>query len=83
MSTSFFDILIEYIDLVFLLFSSVLFCLFIFMGYFSTRNALHYKNKNNFTDFSKIMASPIAPSITIIAPAYNESLTINTKKLHY
>ncbi len=76
MSTSFFDILIEYIDLIFLLFSSVLFCLFIFMGYFSTRNALHYKNKNSFTDLSKIMASPIAPSITIIAPAYNESLTI-------
>ncbi|GMN08852.1 glycosyltransferase [Croceitalea sp. MTPC9] len=76
MSTSLFDIVLEYIDLIFLLFSSILFCLFVFMGYFSTRNSLHYKNKNSFGDLSKVMASPIAPTITIIAPAYNESLTI-------
>ena len=76
MSTSLFDIILEYIDLVFLLFSSMLFCLFVFMGYFSTRSSLHYKNKNSFGDLSKVMASPIAPSITIIAPAFNESLTI-------
>ncbi|WP_350288559.1 glycosyltransferase [uncultured Croceitalea sp.] len=76
MSTSLFDIVLEYIDLIFLLFSSVLFCLFVFMGYFSTRSSIHYKNKNSFGDLSKVMASPIAPSITIIAPAYNESLTI-------
>ena len=76
MTTSLFDILLEYIDLIFLLFSSILFCLFVFMGYFSTRSSLHYKNKNSFGDLSKVMASPIAPTITIIAPAYNESLTI-------
>ena len=76
MSTSLFDIILEYIDLVFLLFSSMLFCLFVFMGYFSTRGSLHYKHKNSFGDLSKVMASPIAPSITIIAPAFNESLTI-------
>ncbi len=46
------------------------------MGYLSTRNSLHYKRKNSFGDLSKIMASPLAPGITIIAPAYNEGLTI-------
>ena len=46
------------------------------MGYLSTRNSIHYKNKNSFGDLSKVMASPLAPSITIIAPAYNEGLTI-------
>lgn len=46
------------------------------MAYFSTRNSIHYRNKNSFVDVSKIMASPLAPTITIIAPAFNEGLTI-------
>ena len=50
--------------------------MFSIMGYLSTRNSIHYKRKNSFVDLSKVMASPLAPSITIIAPAYNEELTI-------
>ena len=46
------------------------------MCYLATRNSLHYRHKNSFGDLSKVMASPLAPSITIIAPAYNEGLTI-------
>ena len=46
------------------------------MGYLSTKNSTHYRKKNSFGDLSKVMASPLAPSITIIAPAYNEGLTI-------
>jgi cellulose synthase/poly-beta-1,6-N-acetylglucosamine synthase-like glycosyltransferase len=70
------DIIIEYINIVFLVFTVVLFAMFSLMGYLSTRNYIHYRNKNSFGDMSKIMASPLAPSITIIAPAYNEGLTI-------
>lgn len=70
------NILLEYIDIVFMTFTLVLLVMFGFMGYFSTRNSIHYKNKNSFGDLSKLMASPLAPSITIIAPAYNEELTI-------
>jgi cellulose synthase/poly-beta-1,6-N-acetylglucosamine synthase-like glycosyltransferase len=70
------DIIIEYINIVFLIFTIVLFTMFSLMGYLSTRNYIHYRNKNSFGDMSKIMASPLAPSITIIAPAYNEGLTI-------
>lgn len=58
------------------MFTVVLFILFILMGYLSTRNSIHYRNKNSFGDMSKIMASPLAPSITIIAPAYNEGISI-------
>ncbi|ALM09163.1 glycosyl transferase family 2 [Sediminicola sp. YIK13] len=68
--------MLDYINIVFLVFTVVLFIMFTFMGYLSTRNSLHYKHKNSFGDLSKIMASPMAPSITIIAPAYNEGLTI-------
>ncbi|MEJ1221943.1 glycosyltransferase family 2 protein [Sediminicola sp. 1XM1-17] len=76
MDSGLFNIILDYINIVFLVFTVVLFIMFTFMGYLSTRNSLHYKNKNSFGDLSKIMASPMAPSITIIAPAYNEGLTI-------
>ncbi len=76
MGSGIFDIILEYINIVFLIFTIVLFSMFSIMGYLSTRNSIHYRNKNSFGDLSKIMASPLAPSITIIAPAYNEGLTI-------
>ena len=58
------------------MFTLILFTMFTIMGYLSTRNSIHYRNKNSFGDLSKVMASPLSPSITIIAPAYNEGLTI-------
>lgn len=76
MGSGIFDIILEYINIVFLIFTIMLFSMFSIMGYLSTRNSIHYRNKNSFGDLSKIMASPLAPSITIIAPAYNEGLTI-------
>lgn len=76
MDSELFGILLEYINFVFFLFTMVLFIMFSAMAYFSTRNSIHYRNKNSFTDVTKIMASPLAPTITIIAPAYNEGLTI-------
>ncbi len=76
MNSDIFDILLEYLNIVFLVFSLVLFTLIIIMGYLATKNSIHYKNKNSFGDLSKIMASPLAPTITIIAPAFNEGLTI-------
>ncbi len=76
MDSGVFNILLEYINMVFIVFTILLFCLFSAMGYLSTRNSLHYRNKNSFVDLSKVMASPLSPSITIIAPAYNEGLTI-------
>jgi len=83
-----FNIVLEYINIVFFLFTSVLFSMFCVMAYLSTRNSLHYKHKNSFGDLSKVMASPMAPSITIIAPAYNEGMTIvenirSLLSLHY
>ena len=76
MDSGLFNIILDYINVVFLVFTVLLFTLFSAMGYLSTRNSIHYKNKNSFGDLSKVMASPLAPGITIIAPAYNEGLTI-------
>lgn len=76
MDSTVWNIILEYINIVFFLFTVVLFTLFSIMGYLSTRNSIHYRNKNSFNDLSKVMASPLAPSITIIAPAYNEGMNI-------
>ncbi|MBU2996232.1 glycosyltransferase family 2 protein [Cellulophaga baltica] len=76
MDNGVFNIILDYINIVFFVFTVVLFTFFTLMGYLSTRNSLHYKDKNSFGDLSKVMASPLAPSITIIAPAYNEEMTI-------
>ncbi|MEN8788008.1 MAG: glycosyltransferase family 2 protein, partial [Flavobacteriaceae bacterium] len=76
MDSGLFNLILDYINIVFLVFTVVLFSLFSIMGYLSTRNSLHYKHKNSFGDLSKVMASPLAPGITIIAPAFNEGLTI-------
>lgn len=76
MDSGVFNIILDYINIVFFVFTSVLFTLFSVMGYLSSRNSLHYKNKNSFGDLSKVMASPLAPSLTIVAPAYNEGMTI-------
>ena len=76
MDSEAYHIILEYINLVFMGFTITLFTLFSIMGYLSTKNSIHYRKKNSFGDLSKVMASPLAPSITIIAPAYNEGLTI-------
>lgn len=71
-----FNVLLDYINIIFLVFTVVLFTMFSVMGYLSSKNSIHYRKKNSFGDLSKVMASPLAPGITIIAPAYNEGLNI-------
>lgn len=76
MDSGILQILVEYLNTVFLVFTVLLFLMFSILGYLSSKSTVHYKNKNSFVNLSKVMASPLAPSITIIAPAYNEALTI-------
>ncbi len=76
MDSGLFSVILEYINIVFLMFTVTLFLIFSTMGFLSTQNSLHYKKKNSFGDLTRIMASPMAPGITIIAPAFNEGLTI-------
>jgi cellulose synthase/poly-beta-1,6-N-acetylglucosamine synthase-like glycosyltransferase len=65
------------------------FCLFIFvmytfsvvssyiiLGIISTKETVSYFKKNSFVNYKNIMSSENSPSISIIAPAYNESLNV-------
>jgi poly-beta-1,6-N-acetyl-D-glucosamine synthase len=70
------------------IFSVVITLSYVILGVFSAREMIHYLHKNSFVDYRQILSSPFAPSLSIIAPAYNEALTIieNVKSLmalHY
>ena len=55
------------------------FCVFlsyIILAVFSLKETTSYIHKNSFVNYKDILSSKIAPSISIIAPAYNESLNI-------
>ncbi len=56
---------------------------YIILTIFSIYETNHYLRKNSFINYEDILSSPLAPSVSIIAPAYNEGATIieNIKSL--
>jgi cellulose synthase/poly-beta-1,6-N-acetylglucosamine synthase-like glycosyltransferase len=42
----------------------------------SLRGIIRFQRKNSYVDYDKLLQSPMAPGISIIAPAFNESVTI-------
>lgn len=76
-----------FINFVFL-FTLILFSCYFGLGYFSTIKLRRYSKKNVYTDYNSVAISPLSPSVSIIAPAFNESANIinNVKTLlglHY
>lgn len=49
---------------------------YVVLAVFSTKETISYIRKNSFVNYNDILSSKIAPSISIIAPAYNETLNI-------
>ena len=61
---------------------------YILLACFSLHSLSKYLKQNSFTDYYDILPSPLAPSVSIIAPAYNEEKTIvenirSLLSLHY
>lgn len=59
-----------------------------FLAVFSAIAMIQYMRKNSFIDYNIILSSPLAPSISVIAPAFNEGKTIvdnirSLLSLHY
>ena len=42
----------------------------------SFRGIMRFQRKNSYVDYTKMLQSPLAPGISIIAPAFNEAVTI-------
>jgi len=76
-----------FINFVFL-FTLVLFISYFGLGYFSVKKLRKYLRKNSYVDYNSVATSPLSPSVSIIAPAYNESANVidsvkTLMKLHY
>lgn len=57
-------------------YSIVLILSYLFIGIYSIGETRTYLFKNSFTDYRLLATSPYAPSVSIVAPAYNEGKTI-------
>lgn len=59
-----------------LAYSVILLGFYLFIAVYSIGETRHYIRKSSFTDYSILAVSEKAPSISILAPAYNEGATI-------
>jgi len=58
------------------IYSVTLLLFYVFIGLYSIGETRQYIHKNNFTDYRLLASSSHIPSISILAPAYNEGATI-------
>lgn len=66
----------ETFQYLFLFYAFLVISSYVILAFFSFKEMRAYMKKNSFVNYSDITASKLAPSISIIAPAYNESLNI-------
>ncbi|MDP2069210.1 MAG: glycosyltransferase family 2 protein [Lutibacter sp.] len=76
MNTSTVQIIILIIHFLFFIYASTAIASYIILAIISSKETIEYMKKNSFVNYKEILSSTISPSITIIAPAYNESLNI-------
>ncbi|TAN00685.1 MAG: glycosyltransferase family 2 protein [Chitinophagaceae bacterium] len=70
------SILIHLVSYGILVYSITIISSYIFIGIYSVGETMKYMHKNRFADYRLLAISSEAPSFSIIAPAYNEGLTI-------
>ncbi|MFV8340816.1 glycosyltransferase family 2 protein [Flavobacterium sp. XS2P39] len=70
------QILILIVHYLFFIYSISAIGSYIVLAFISAIETKEYMRKNSFVNYKEILASTISPSISIIAPAYNESLNI-------
>ncbi|MBC7915034.1 MAG: glycosyltransferase, partial [Pyrinomonadaceae bacterium] len=69
-------LIIDIIGSCLLLYSVILLFTYIGIGLFSIVSVKEYLDKNSFADYRVLAVSPEAPTMSILAPAYNEATTI-------
>ncbi len=83
-----FFLILEIVGWIFLALSFGVILVYMTMMILSSLELRDYLRKNQFTDYGDIITSPIAPGVSMLAPAFNEGQTIvqNVKSLlslHY
>jgi cellulose synthase/poly-beta-1,6-N-acetylglucosamine synthase-like glycosyltransferase len=69
-------ILFDFFNYGILLYSIVLLGFYLFIGLYAIGGIRRYLLSNRFTDYRMLAASPLAPGMSILAPAYNEAATV-------
>ena len=70
------DIILTLVQYIFFIFSFTAMLSYLILAVISGIETNEYMKKNKFVNYKEILSSTISPSISIIAPAYNESLNI-------
>jgi cellulose synthase/poly-beta-1,6-N-acetylglucosamine synthase-like glycosyltransferase len=83
MSFSFWDIFYFVVNTLVFIYAVAIAISYLALALMSIGEMRRYMRKNYFVDYRYILSSPFAPGISLIAPAYNEGLTIidNVKSL--
>lgn len=76
MNTTTLNGIIQVINYLFFGYAFLAISSYIILSIISAFETIEYFKKNSFINYKKILSSNAAPSISIIAPAYNESLNI-------
>lgn len=71
-----FDLLSKILEFSLIAYSFILIASYIILAIISINESMTYLSKNRFIDYTLISKSPLAPLISLIAPAYNEGPTI-------
>lgn len=69
-------IIYEIVIWLYLLYGAAIAIIYGWVGIYAFGAVLRYKKENVFTDYSIIAANPNAPVFSVLAPAYNEGMTI-------
>ncbi len=73
---AFYQILYQLIIGLFLVYGIAVFLVYSWIAIYSLGAIIRYKKENTFTDYNVIATNPNVPTFSIIAPAYNERLSI-------
>jgi len=76
MNTNTVQIIMPIIHYFFLVFTAIAIASYVILAIISALETIEYVKKNSFVNYKEILSSTFSPSISIIAPAYNESLNI-------
>lgn len=70
------NLIYEIVIWLFLLYSLAVLLIYSWIGIYAYGAVIKYKNENKFTDYNLIVTNKNAPKFSLIAPAYNEGMTI-------
>ncbi|WNH13773.1 glycosyltransferase family 2 protein [Thalassobellus suaedae] len=76
MDTSSVQIILKLLHYLFFGYAFIAILSYIILSVISGKETIEYLKKNSFVNYKDILSSTMSPSITIIAPAYNESLNV-------